>query len=99
MANKYDCILICVHSNKATFILTHRFIKEMSRLNCFFLFACSTPAQVAVKMFNENYASFSENEFGSELAIMSVLRHPNICHAIGGSQIPGNRFLVMPLAR
>ncbi len=55
--------------------------------------------QVAVKMFNENYASFSENEFGSELAIMSVLRHPNICHAIGGSQIPGNRFLVMPLAR
>ncbi len=28
----------------------------------------------------QNYAAFSEKEFGSELAIMSVLRHPNICH-------------------
>lgn len=55
--------------------------------------------QVAVKMFNENYAAFSEKEFGSELAIMSVLRHPNICHAYGGSDTPGHRFLVMPLYR
>lgn len=40
--------------------------------------------QVAVKVFNESYAAFSEKEFGSELAIMSVLRHRNICHAFGG---------------
>ncbi len=55
--------------------------------------------QVAIKMFNENYSAFSEKEFGSELAIMSVLRHPNICHAFGGSEVPGHRFLVMPLFR
>ena len=55
--------------------------------------------QVAIKMFNENYSAFSEKEFGSELAIMSVLRHPNICHAFGGSDVPGHRFLVMPLFR
>jgi thiamine kinase-like enzyme len=55
--------------------------------------------QVAVKMFNESYSAFSEKEFGSELAIMSVLRHPNICHALGGGTIPGERFLVMPLFR
>ena len=54
---------------------------------------------MAVKMFNENYAAFSEKEFGSELAIMSVLRHPNICHAFGGSDTPGHRFLVMPIYR
>ena len=52
---------------------------------------------VAVKRFNEAYNAWSEREFGSELAIMSTLRHPNICHCLGGSTTPGERFLVCPL--
>ena len=53
--------------------------------------------QVAIKKFNENYNSFNKREFGSELAIMSTLRHPNICHCYGGSVEHGNRFLVSKL--
>ncbi|EGC32411.1 hypothetical protein DICPUDRAFT_38450 [Dictyostelium purpureum] len=50
--------------------------------------------EVAIKSFNEENLSFNEREFHSETTIMSVLRHDNIVHCIGGSRTPGKMFLV-----
>eukprot|EP01132_Coremiostelium_polycephalum_P000882 gene882-1105_t len=45
--------------------------------------------EVAVKTFNEDNLGFNEREFLSETTIMSVLRHDNIVHCIGGSRTQG----------
>ncbi|KAF2074324.1 hypothetical protein CYY_004384, partial [Polysphondylium violaceum] len=49
---------------------------------------------VAIKSFNEEALGFNEREFLSEATIMSILRHPNIVHCIGGSRTQGRMFLV-----
>ena len=53
----------------------------------------------AVKKFNEDNIAFDEEEFKSELAMMSVLRHPNIVHSVGGCTQKGNLFIIAKLYR
>ena len=52
---------------------------------------------VAVKKFNEDSIAFSLEEFNSEVALMSVLRHENIVHCIGGCAEPENLYIVSEL--
>ncbi|KYQ90099.1 filamin/ABP280 repeat-containing protein [Tieghemostelium lacteum] len=49
---------------------------------------------VAIKTFNEDNLGFNEREFLSEATIMSILRHENVVHCIGGSRTQGRMFLV-----
>ncbi len=53
----------------------------------------------AVKKFKEENIAFDEEEFKSELAMMSVLRHPNIVHSLGGCTRRDNLFIISPLYR
>eukprot|EP01091_Cochliopodium_minus_P017224 TRINITY_DN6687_c0_g1_i1.p1 TRINITY_DN6687_c0_g1~~TRINITY_DN6687_c0_g1_i1.p1 ORF type:complete len:1044 (-),score=244.24 TRINITY_DN6687_c0_g1_i1:15-3146(-) len=48
----------------------------------------------AVKKFNEENIAFDEEEFNSELAIMSILRHPNVCNSVGGCTKKGSLFII-----
>ena len=52
---------------------------------------------VAVKRFNEDSLAFSFEEFTSETALMSVLRHQNIVHCIGSCAEPENLYIVSEL--
>ena len=52
---------------------------------------------VAVKKFNEESISFSEEEFQSEVALMSVLRHENISHCLGSWTGEENYYIVLEL--
>jgi serine/threonine protein kinase len=52
---------------------------------------------VAVKKFDENSLSFNEEEFRSEVALMSVLRHENVVHCIGSSMQEENLFILLEL--
>ena len=52
---------------------------------------------VAVKKFDEESIAFSEDEFQSEVALMSILRHENIVHCMGSCMEPCNLFIVLEL--
>ena len=49
---------------------------------------------VAVKRFDEESIAFSEDEFQSEVALMSIFRHENIVHCMGSCMEAGNLFIV-----
>ncbi len=51
----------------------------------------------AVKRFNEENIAFDEEEFKSELSMMSVLRHPNIVHSLGGCTRRNTLFIIAEL--
>jgi serine/threonine protein kinase len=50
---------------------------------------------VAVKTISEEAISFSMKEFLSEMALMNIVRHPNVAHLLCGSVEAGNYFLVL----
>jgi len=49
---------------------------------------------VAVKKINEDSLGFSVEEFMSELALMNIIRHPNVAHLLGGCMEQGSYFLL-----
>ena len=51
----------------------------------------------AVKRFHEDNIAFDEEEFNSELAMMSVLRHPNIVNSLGGCTRRESLFIISEL--
>ena len=52
---------------------------------------------VAVKKFDEDSIAFSDEEFKSEVALMSILRHENVVHCTGSCILPQNQFIVSEL--
>ena len=53
--------------------------------------------KVAVKKFNEDNIAFSVEEFNSEMALMSILRHENVVYCTGSCTEPGELFIVSEL--
>ena len=52
---------------------------------------------MAVKVIDEEGLAFNEEEFQSEVALMTIMRHENVVSCIGSSTIPGNLFIISEL--